>query len=231
MPEPHVRRGPPDNEVRNVYKKKWTSKGIGGVRSKHEVTIIEATSPTNPGDSGGPCFNDKGEQVGVTQGGLVSTVAQGFSYFVDTSDVKSFFDKNRVAYNVKSDSVPDASADSPTTNVASSPPSRTANASPSKSGNSLFDQFSAIKPDDSAGSPSSGSSGPGAGKVIAITLASLGVLASLGFLTYLVIAKSSATNSTSKSWPPAKMPRRMFFTTGRRMRMATFITATSSTSY
>ena len=32
--------------------------------------VVETDSPTNPGDSGGPCVNDRGELVGVTQGGF-----------------------------------------------------------------------------------------------------------------------------------------------------------------
>lgn len=87
-------------KVRQVYNKKWKSSGGDGVINSHECKIIEATSPTSPGDSGGPCFNDKGEQVGVTQGGMVAAVAQGYSYFVDATEVKKFLKKHKVAFNV-----------------------------------------------------------------------------------------------------------------------------------
>ncbi|MCE9533262.1 MAG: serine protease [Planctomycetes bacterium] len=86
-------------EIRNVYKKKWSSGSRGVKIGDHEAMIIEATSPTSPGDSGGPCFNEKGEQVGVTQGGLDARVAQGFSFFIDCTEVKSFLKKNKIPYN------------------------------------------------------------------------------------------------------------------------------------
>ena len=94
-------------EVRSVYNKKWVS-GSGGAKvGDHEAKIIEATSATSPGDSGGPCFNDKGEQVGVTQGGLSASKAQGFSYFIDSTDVKAFLKKNKVAFNMGKDAAPE----------------------------------------------------------------------------------------------------------------------------
>jgi S1-C subfamily serine protease len=92
-------------EVRSVYGKKWTSSSGGKKVADHDATIIEATSPTSPGDSGGPCFNDKMEQVGVTQGGLRSTVAQGFSYFIDSSEVKGFLKSKNIAFNVENDAI------------------------------------------------------------------------------------------------------------------------------
>jgi len=86
-------------EIRNVYKKKWVSGSRGMKIGDHEATIIEATSPTSPGDSGGPCFNEKGEQVGVTQGGLDARIAQGYSYFIDVTEVQGFLKKNKIPFN------------------------------------------------------------------------------------------------------------------------------------
>jgi S1-C subfamily serine protease len=86
-------------EVRSVYTKVWRASAAGGGQvSNHDCKIIDATSSTSPGDSGGPCFNEKGEQVGVTQGYLKS--AANYSFFVDSSAVKSFLTKNKIRYNV-----------------------------------------------------------------------------------------------------------------------------------
>ena len=79
-------------KVRSVYKKTWVA---GKQGTEYAATIIEATSPTSPGDSGGPLFNDKGEQIGVTQGGIDDPKAQNFSYFIDVTEVRSFLKENR----------------------------------------------------------------------------------------------------------------------------------------
>ncbi len=85
-------------EVRQVYKKSWKSGGPDGkIIGEHECRIVEATSPISAGDSGGPCFNDKGEQIGVAQGGMRAN--NSFSYFVDVSEVKTFLKAKKVAFN------------------------------------------------------------------------------------------------------------------------------------
>ncbi len=71
--------------VRQVYRKKWKAQLDRRVLT-FEAKVVETDSPTNPGDSGGPLLNDKGELVGVTQGGAVN--AQLVSTFVDVSEVK-----------------------------------------------------------------------------------------------------------------------------------------------
>lgn len=71
--------------VRNVYRKKWKA-DLGKKVVTFEAKVIETDSATNPGDSGGPLLNDKGELVGVTQGG--ATNAQLVSFFIDLSEVK-----------------------------------------------------------------------------------------------------------------------------------------------
>lgn len=83
-------------KVRTSYVKKWTAGG-GSILLNIEAKIIESTSPTSAGDSGGPLFNSKGEQVGVTQGGLVDPKASGYSYFIDVSEVKTMLRNHRVA--------------------------------------------------------------------------------------------------------------------------------------
>jgi hypothetical protein len=73
--------------VRQVYHKKWKSK-VGDDLLSFEGQVIETDSATNPGDSGGPLVNDKGELVGVTQGGAVGL--RLVSTFVDASEVRQF---------------------------------------------------------------------------------------------------------------------------------------------
>ena len=72
--------------VRQVYRKKWQAALTKTKSITFDARVIETDSPTNPGDSGGPLLNDKGQLVGVTQGGAVN--AQLVSFFVDLSEVK-----------------------------------------------------------------------------------------------------------------------------------------------
>ena len=50
-------------EVRNIYRARWP----GRLRS-YDARILETTAPINPGDSGGPVVNDRGELVAITHG-------------------------------------------------------------------------------------------------------------------------------------------------------------------
>ena len=59
-----------------------------------QAKVIETDSPTNPGDSGGPLVNDKGQLVGVTQGGAIDV--QSLSIFVDLSEVKRLINRRSV---------------------------------------------------------------------------------------------------------------------------------------
>jgi len=72
--------------VRQVYRKKWQAALTKTKTAQFEARVIETDTPTNPGDSGGPLLNDKGELVGVTQGGALN--ASLVSVFVDISEVK-----------------------------------------------------------------------------------------------------------------------------------------------
>lgn len=81
--------------VRNSYVKKWSAGG-GGVLLNFEARIIETTSPTTFGDSGGPLFNSKGEQIGVTQGGSGDPKASLYSYFIDISEIRTLLNRNKV---------------------------------------------------------------------------------------------------------------------------------------
>lgn len=81
-------------KVRQVYAKKWKAKLDERTAVPFEARVIETDSPTNPGDSGGPLVNDRGELVGVTQGGAID--AQAISIFVDLSEVKRLVNRRAV---------------------------------------------------------------------------------------------------------------------------------------
>jgi S1-C subfamily serine protease len=67
-----------------------TADSVFRVRAK----MVTATNPTNPGDSGGPLFNKKGEQVAVTESGHRS--AQQVNLFVDVSEVRAFLTEKKI---------------------------------------------------------------------------------------------------------------------------------------
>lgn len=69
--------------VRSVYPKQFRT-GVG----EHDFTVVETQSPINPGDSGGPVVNSKGELVAICQS--LSPKARLVTYCVDISEVKTF---------------------------------------------------------------------------------------------------------------------------------------------
>jgi len=77
-------------KVRQVYQKQFKSGGEG-VELYIDAKVVETDSPTNPGDSGGPLVNDRGELVGVTQGGARN--AQSVSTFIDLTEVRTLLKK------------------------------------------------------------------------------------------------------------------------------------------
>jgi hypothetical protein len=81
-------------KVRQVYNKKWKAKLDERTVINFQAKVIETDSPTNPGDSGGPLVNEKGELVGVTQGGVID--ADALSLFVDLSEVKRLIARRSV---------------------------------------------------------------------------------------------------------------------------------------
>jgi hypothetical protein len=81
-------------KVRQVYGKRWQAKLDERTILTFDAKIIETDSPTNPGDSGGPLANDRGELIGVTQGGALD--AQALSTFVDISEVKRLLNRRTV---------------------------------------------------------------------------------------------------------------------------------------
>jgi S1-C subfamily serine protease len=74
-------------KVRQVYEKKWKAQ-LGDEVRTFEAHVVETDSATNPGDSGGPLLNDKGQLVGVTQGGAIKE--RLISTFIDVVEVKQF---------------------------------------------------------------------------------------------------------------------------------------------
>jgi S1-C subfamily serine protease len=87
--------------------------------------MIETSSGTNKGDSGGPLMNDKCELVGVTQGYVVGgDDARPVSLFIDVSEVKNLLREHKITVSAspgasvaadtpKADK-PDKSAEKPT---------------------------------------------------------------------------------------------------------------------
>jgi S1-C subfamily serine protease len=86
--------------VRQVYNDKWRAELEPRKIATFEAKVISTDSPTNPGDSGGPLLNDKGELVGVTQGGAIN--AQSISTFIDVSEVKQLLN-HRAVRDLKAD--------------------------------------------------------------------------------------------------------------------------------
>jgi S1-C subfamily serine protease len=88
-----------DGSVKAVYQKKMRS-GSGPNDPNSflvDAKIIETSSATNKGDSGGPLMNDKCELIGVTQGMLVGGEdTRTISYFVDISEVKALLKSHKL---------------------------------------------------------------------------------------------------------------------------------------
>ena len=83
-----------EGKVRQVYSKKWKAQLDPNHVATFEARVIETNSATNPGDSGGPLVNDRGELVGVTQGGAVD--AQLLSTFIDLSEIRRLLNRRSV---------------------------------------------------------------------------------------------------------------------------------------
>jgi S1-C subfamily serine protease len=50
--------------------------------------VVETSSPTNGGDSGGPVVNDRGELVAVVS--CCATKDRNISWFIEVSEVRTF---------------------------------------------------------------------------------------------------------------------------------------------
>ena len=83
-------------QVRQVYKKHFNTGDGKGLAFEVHAKVVETTSPINPGDSGGPLLNDRGEMVAVTQGSLVGPNTQLVNYFIDVSEVKALLAEHKI---------------------------------------------------------------------------------------------------------------------------------------
>lgn len=79
-------------KIRQVFQDKWEiTDDLDGRTHRYDAMKIETDSPINPGDSGGPLVDDRCALVGVAHGG--SVVANNFSFFIETSEVRQLLDK------------------------------------------------------------------------------------------------------------------------------------------
>ena len=95
-------------DVRSVHRKKWLAGGSDLV-IELEAEIVEATSPTSPGDSGGPMMNAKGELGGVTQGGRKDN--SGFNYFISVNEVRGLLKEKGIVLTGKGSAALGSDAD------------------------------------------------------------------------------------------------------------------------
>ncbi len=88
--------GYPDTRIMGV-RPKYTKGVISAVTGiKDDPTVFQITVPIQPGNSGGPLFNDKGEVVGLTTASLsllaiesMGAIPQSVNYAVKSSLVKN----------------------------------------------------------------------------------------------------------------------------------------------
>lgn len=80
----------------------WFSFATGVVAAVREMELaneapkpaflIQTTTPTSPGNSGGGLFNESGELVGVCHAGVPGPRAQNLSFYIDTRYIRAFLD-------------------------------------------------------------------------------------------------------------------------------------------
>lgn len=76
-------------EVRQVYRRKFRSRSEGaGAVHELDARVVETQVPSNPGDSGGPVVNDRGELVAITQSGDFQK-QRLITYGVDVTEVRA----------------------------------------------------------------------------------------------------------------------------------------------
>jgi S1-C subfamily serine protease len=77
---------------------------VGGPGAKPFIIkcrMITATNPINPGDSGGPLFDKRGYQVGVSES--TDTTANLVNMFVDVTEVRDFLSQKKITVKELSD--------------------------------------------------------------------------------------------------------------------------------
>ena len=88
-----------DGTVKSVYQKKWKAMRMPNDPNPLmlEAKVIETSSSTNRGDSGGPLLSDKCELIGVTQGGSGGDeTTNRVAYFIDVTEVREVLKKNKI---------------------------------------------------------------------------------------------------------------------------------------
>jgi HEAT repeat protein/S1-C subfamily serine protease len=78
-------RSYPHHVSTKILKAKDSTEGL-----ELNATVVESQSPINPGDSGGPVVNDRGELVAVTESTAMQ--ASAMSMFIDVSEIRKFRD-------------------------------------------------------------------------------------------------------------------------------------------
>jgi HEAT repeat protein/S1-C subfamily serine protease len=69
-----------------------------GQNAMHEAEVVETDSQTNPGDSGGPMVNNRGQLVAVTQS--YTPGSRGLSNFIDLTEARDFIEKTCKEKNI-----------------------------------------------------------------------------------------------------------------------------------
>ncbi len=80
-------------EVEKVSREKVNGKTIDGFETHLDAEVILTTSPTRPGESGGPLINDRGELSGVVHGHVEEKIAgkdTDHGVFIGLDSVKQF---------------------------------------------------------------------------------------------------------------------------------------------
>jgi S1-C subfamily serine protease len=75
--------------VRQVYRHRLKGDAEGEEEAEYELNarVVETQVPSNPGDSGGPVVNDRGELVGITEGVRLSR--QLVTFAIEVSEVRA----------------------------------------------------------------------------------------------------------------------------------------------
>ncbi len=64
----------------------------------NDVTTLQHTAPTNPGNSGGPLFDENGHVVGVTNAVLAVEAQQNQNFAIHAQVVTTLLDSLRIPY-------------------------------------------------------------------------------------------------------------------------------------
>ncbi len=87
-------------DVSAVGREKYLVGGDDEVFAIHAM-MVTSTTPTNPGDSGGPLFDKRGYQVAVTESG--NDGASLVNHFVDITEVRTFLNESKIKIKELSD--------------------------------------------------------------------------------------------------------------------------------